>query len=143
MKILDLLRKLGILRYGTKSGTYTSNKDMPPELFMDDVYDAKKDLVHQEDLEAVARAAGPGWGRQVFFWTTVVLGVWFLILFVLGAGISSWFFLDLALWGGYLALAGLFAYGGRYSYLMMSIGFVAALLLSFFLLGMVPPRVGG
>lgn len=44
-KILAVLRKLGILRFGTKSYTYTSGKDMPTEAILDDVYDEKKDTV--------------------------------------------------------------------------------------------------
>ena len=50
MNLIDILRKLGILRFGATKGTYTSAKDMPSELLMDDVYDAKKDLVGKEDL---------------------------------------------------------------------------------------------
>ncbi|WP_346894362.1 hypothetical protein [uncultured Roseibium sp.] len=42
MKILDLLAKLGILRFGVKSGTYHSGKDRPAEFLVDGVYDAEK-----------------------------------------------------------------------------------------------------
>jgi hypothetical protein len=45
MGLLDLLRKLGILRYGATAGTYEDGAERPTELMMDDVYDAKKDLV--------------------------------------------------------------------------------------------------
>jgi hypothetical protein len=45
MGLLDLLRKLGILRYGATAGTYRDGAERPTELMMDDVYDAKKDLV--------------------------------------------------------------------------------------------------
>jgi hypothetical protein len=45
MTLLDLLRKLGILRFGATAATYKSAADRPAELMMDDVYDAKKDLV--------------------------------------------------------------------------------------------------
>ena len=41
----DTLRKLGVVRSGTVSGTYKNAKDRPTELQMDDVYDAEKDLV--------------------------------------------------------------------------------------------------
>lgn len=51
MKILDLFRKLGVLRYGAKADTYTSAKNMPTELFMEEVYDAKKDLLKKADLK--------------------------------------------------------------------------------------------
>ena len=53
MKIIDWLRKLGILRYGIKSYTYTSGKDMPAEALMDDVYDAKKDLVSFKKVKGI------------------------------------------------------------------------------------------
>ncbi|MFD0985853.1 hypothetical protein [Methyloligella solikamskensis] len=45
MKILDLLAKLGILRYGAKAGTYRSEAERPTEFMMDDVFDADRDLV--------------------------------------------------------------------------------------------------
>ena len=32
MKLLDILRKLGILRYGAAAGTYSSAKDAPEGL---------------------------------------------------------------------------------------------------------------
>ena len=57
MNLIDILRKLGILRFGAYKGTYTSAKNMPSELLMDDVYDAKKDLVGKEDLQKVGDAA--------------------------------------------------------------------------------------
>jgi hypothetical protein len=45
MSLLDLLRKLGILRYGATAGTYEDGVERPTELMMDGVYDARKDLV--------------------------------------------------------------------------------------------------
>lgn len=45
MNLLELLRKLGILRFGATAATYKSGTERPAELMMDDVYDAKKDLV--------------------------------------------------------------------------------------------------
>ena len=57
MKILDILRKLGILRYGVQAGVYTSAADAPSSMILDDVYDEKKDLVTREDLARVKAAA--------------------------------------------------------------------------------------
>ena len=54
MNVIGILRKLGILRYGAYKGTYTSAKDMPDEMLMDDVYDSKKDLTFQKDLSKSA-----------------------------------------------------------------------------------------
>ena len=53
MNLIDFLRKIGILRFGTKKYQYTSGRDMPPEALMDDVYDAEKDLVTKQDLQNV------------------------------------------------------------------------------------------
>jgi hypothetical protein len=53
MKILDLLRKLGILRFGATAAVYTSAADRPSALMMDDVYDDRKDLVTREDVARV------------------------------------------------------------------------------------------
>ncbi len=49
-QLLPILRKIGVLRYGTKQYRYTSGKDMPTEALMDDVYDKKKDLTTKDDL---------------------------------------------------------------------------------------------
>jgi hypothetical protein len=52
MNVMQWLRKLGIYRSGSCAGTYTSGKDRPIELQMDDVFDAKKDLVTRADFMA-------------------------------------------------------------------------------------------
>ena len=59
MKLLDLLAKLGILRFGAKKAVYHSGKDMPAEFLMDDVMNAERDLVSKRDIEA-ARSAAKG-----------------------------------------------------------------------------------
>lgn len=48
MSILNWLRKLGIVRFGSYKGTYKNGKERPTELMMDGVYDAEKDLVNGE-----------------------------------------------------------------------------------------------
>ena len=45
MKLLDLLAKLGILRFGTKAAVYKSGTDRPAEFMMDGVFNAERDLV--------------------------------------------------------------------------------------------------
>jgi hypothetical protein len=50
-KALSLVRKLGILRYGTTTYKYTSGKDMPAQALFDDVYDEEKDLVTKKDRQ--------------------------------------------------------------------------------------------
>jgi len=50
MNFITLLRKLGILRFGSKKGVYHSEKDMPDELFME-VGNADKELIHKKDFD--------------------------------------------------------------------------------------------
>ncbi|KAA5595975.1 zinc ribbon domain-containing protein [Blastochloris sulfoviridis] len=53
MKLLDMLAKLGILRYGKKAAVYRSGSERPVEFLMDDVFDAKRDLTTREDLRDI------------------------------------------------------------------------------------------
>ena len=55
MSLIGVLRKLGIFRAGKVRGRYTSGRDMPMELFMDNVYDKQKDTVSKEDIKKVFR----------------------------------------------------------------------------------------
>lgn len=50
-KLLLILRKVGIFRYGVKKYTYTHGKDMPAEALLDDVYNSEKDLVTKKDMK--------------------------------------------------------------------------------------------
>ena len=99
MKILDVLRKLGILRYGTKTATYTSTKDRPAEFFMDGVFNAEKDLVNREDVKKAAAAVKSLEGRKIMFWAVLPLGAFALLMFVAGSGLTVWFCVDALLWG--------------------------------------------
>jgi len=51
MKLLDILRKLGILRYGAVAGTYTSAKDAPDGLAGGEFYYSRKDKSEKETLK--------------------------------------------------------------------------------------------
>ena len=55
MKVLDVLRKLGILRFGAEAGTYTKATDRPASLQFEEVFGSQKDLVTREDVH---RAVG-------------------------------------------------------------------------------------
>jgi hypothetical protein len=48
VKVLDVLRKLGIVRFGAKAAVYHNAKERPLEFMMDDVFNAEKDLVAQK-----------------------------------------------------------------------------------------------
>jgi len=65
MDIIGWLRKLGILRYGTKSYNYTSGKDMPAEALIDDVYDAKTDLTTNSQDEKNEKKKGSGMWKKI------------------------------------------------------------------------------
>ncbi len=109
MKIADVLRKLGILRYGVKTGTYTGMKDRPAEFFMEGVFNAEKDLVNREDVKNAAAAVKSLGGRKVLYWAAVALGAFVLLLFAAGSGLTAWFVADLILWGGFIAVLRQFA----------------------------------
>ena len=49
--LLRVLAKIGILRYGAKSYTYTSGRDRPAESLMNDVLNAERDLTTKQDFD--------------------------------------------------------------------------------------------
>ena len=135
MKIADVLRKLGIMRYGVKIGTYTGMEDRPAELFMEGVFDAEKDLVNRGDVSSVAAAVKYLEGRKVLYWSAAALGALVLLVFAAGSGFTAWFVADLILWGGLIAVLRQFAYEDRYSFAMMSLLLVVLVFVSLMLLG--------
>jgi hypothetical protein len=56
MKLIDWLRKLGILRFGTEAGVYRNAKDRPMSLQMNDVFNSKRDVI---DLDRKAEPDTP------------------------------------------------------------------------------------
>jgi hypothetical protein len=53
VKLIDWLRRLGILRFGAEAGVYRNAKDRPASLQMDGVFNSKKDVF---DLNKKAEA---------------------------------------------------------------------------------------
>ncbi|MCB9359234.1 hypothetical protein H6503_04845 [Candidatus Woesearchaeota archaeon] len=45
MGFIDILRKIGILRFGKSASTYKDSKQRPLEFQQSDVYDENKDLI--------------------------------------------------------------------------------------------------
>jgi len=81
MTWLDWLRKLGILRFGTKTYRYTSGRDMPAEALMDDVIDAKKDLLFDIDLnEKKENVPSKQPKKGVKMWKKILGGLLLLIV---------------------------------------------------------------
>ncbi len=135
MKFSDILRKLGILRYGAKAGTYTSGRDRPAEFMMDGVYDAEKDLTTKQDVARMEEALHRTGGRKALFWIAAALAFLVLLLFTAAGGVSVWLFCNLILWVGILFVVQRFAWEGRYSFLGIIALLVFAVLASFILLG--------
>lgn len=52
MNFIDLLRKIGVLRYGAKNYQFTKGSEIPPEALMDDVYNADKELFIKKDRQS-------------------------------------------------------------------------------------------
>lgn len=116
MKILDILRKLGIYRSGSYSGTYKL-EDRPVEMMMDNVYDAKKDLITKEDLKNLKKImteenkkeevvnknenvssseVSSETKSKIKFWIAVVIAAFFLLVM---SGKTIWFLIGLVMWG--------------------------------------------
>ena len=59
MSVIDILRKLGIIRFGVKKSVYTSAKDMPAEFLIPGIFNAEKELLTSQDIkEALGAIAG-------------------------------------------------------------------------------------
>lgn len=56
-RLLRILARLGILRYGAKAATYTSGSDRPTEFLIPGVFDAKRDLASGDSADQ-AESAG-------------------------------------------------------------------------------------
>lgn len=100
-KVVALLRKLGILRFGTAKGTFTSAKDKSDELTFDNVYDAKKDLLHKEDvIEAPVIKTGLNSAMiaKIIFAVTVLIGSVFVLGLFAKVGFTFWATILFALW---------------------------------------------
>jgi len=54
MKLLDWLRKLGILRFGAEKATYRDARERPMSLQSDGVFNSEKDVI---DLDKKAKPA--------------------------------------------------------------------------------------
>jgi hypothetical protein len=56
MKLIDWLRRLGILRFGVEGGVYHNAKERPMSLQMDGVFNSRKDVI---DLNGKAEPNTP------------------------------------------------------------------------------------
>jgi hypothetical protein len=56
MKLLDWLRRLGILRFGAEKATYRDARERPMSLQSDGVFNSAKDVI---DLDKKAKPATP------------------------------------------------------------------------------------
>jgi hypothetical protein len=52
MTLIDWLRRLGILRFGSESGVYHNAKERPTSFQMDGVFNSEKDVINLDNRPA-------------------------------------------------------------------------------------------
>jgi hypothetical protein len=52
MTLIDWLRRLGILRFGSESGVYHNAKERPASFQMDGVFNSEKDVINLDKRPA-------------------------------------------------------------------------------------------
>jgi hypothetical protein len=62
MKLIDWLRKLGILRFGAEASVYHNAKDRPASLQMDGVFNSEKDVIDLDKRRG--RRTSPGSDKE-------------------------------------------------------------------------------
>lgn len=60
MSLMDWLRKLGVLRFGTKKAVYRSGTERPIEFMMPGVMNSEKDLIGKRAAEKGAEKSDGG-----------------------------------------------------------------------------------
>ena len=63
MKLIDWLRKLGILRFGAEAGVYRNAKERPMSFQMNDVFNSEKDVINGSDPKPCPRFLLPTLAR--------------------------------------------------------------------------------
>jgi hypothetical protein len=63
VKLIEWLRKLGILRFGAEAGVYRNAAERPTSFMMDGVFDSEKDVV-QFGKKAEQKTPPPGGPSQ-------------------------------------------------------------------------------
>lgn len=97
MKLLNVLRKLGIVRFGAVGGSYKSYKEMPDELMFDNAYDKKTDLVDNgariepDNTTKNAKKWLNGDGPAVLFYLLAIITVLITLFFGLMVDFNYWF----------------------------------------------------
>ena len=90
MKIIEILKKLGILRSGKVSGTYKNYEEMPDELKYDNVYHKDTDLVKNQKTNSVQKKSS-----VLLFWLLLSLSTIIILFSLVIMTITIWFFLSL------------------------------------------------
>ncbi len=144
-KLLKILAKLGIFRYGAAKGIYKNAKEKPDELMFDDVYNSKQDLTNKEDVKKVAQTIAkedvsnqsstslPTKRGLILFWLAVVLGIFFL----LGSFTKGWLTVLIVLiaWVVFIFLLRKFIFLGQLSLVVIVVSFLIVLIFSLMLVG--------
>lgn len=132
MKLIDTLRKLGILRFGANTGVYHNAKDRPLELQSEGIYNAEKDTVDKDDLKKVVAALKPASPAKIsnkFFIASVIVGVLFMFLSLA----STLWWLLVILWVTWVAALWLISKGRLILSLRFGLVFTCLIIFSFLL----------
>lgn len=63
MKAMELLRKLGILRFGAEKAVYRNAAERPLSLQQDGVFDSEKDVIRPRAPRPAGQAGAPEAGQ--------------------------------------------------------------------------------
>jgi hypothetical protein len=93
-KIINFLRKIGVLRFGSFSATYKNAKEMPAEM-VTDTFNAEKETITKEDVKKVNDKLSK---KNVLFIVSVVIFLFFLLFFLTTNLFSLWSIISIVIW---------------------------------------------
>ncbi|MGB5987199.1 MAG: hypothetical protein WBG37_17985 [Desulfobacterales bacterium] len=145
VKIIELMKKVGLLRYGVESGPgvtgdfYGHTKPSAPPTDPGAPQPAPSQTSPTAAAASLTDAPPTSTGRVMVFGLTVATAVLAIAIFLLAVGFSTGFMVLAALWIVFIALARRFAFSGKPSGLAFGGLFCGILMLSFLILGLSVP----
>jgi hypothetical protein len=150
MSVIDVLRKIGVLRAGSES--YKGKGQILGDFYgagQPGRSQAANDATTQASsaapaVESARQAQAPRVshsGRKIFFVLALIVAVLCVLVIFASAGLSLWSLLALLTWAGFVFYANGFAYGNRGAVGGAAGLFIAAMVLSFVFLAMGSPDV--
>ena len=128
-KLLQILAKLGIFRFGSYSGTYKNAKERPDEMLLDGVFNSKKDLSTKGDLKKIVVSAGASsMARNILFFSVIIFAIFF-VLMSFGGGFSIFFIITI-FWGVFIFFLKKSFLIGQFSFSLVVLFFVVITIIS-------------